>query len=104
MSFQSEPTHYAKGILPDLQGTWSCLRQAIVDLPSSEIQHRLIFHMDEGMSLESVRDLNQMQKSLLLITNIVRQENLTQEITEYVEDIHAILDDLLTAIKNGERI
>ena len=63
MPFQAEPIHYVKGALSDLHGAWSCLRDTVVNLPPSEIQHRLISHIDEGMSGESVRNLEQKREN-----------------------------------------
>lgn len=45
-SFQQESHFYAKGILSDLQGAWSCLRSSVVEISPSEMRDCLIFHID----------------------------------------------------------
>jgi hypothetical protein len=60
MSFYKEPTQYEKTALSDLQGAWTILRDAVVEnfgFPGSD---KIIFHIDEAMSWECVRDLNRM--------------------------------------------
>jgi len=57
MGFQTEPTSYEKTALSDLQGAWIGLREAVVydfGFPDSD---KLLFHIDEAMSWESVRNL-----------------------------------------------
>lgn len=103
MPFQAEPTHYVKGALSDLQGAWSCLRDAVVNLPPSEIQHRLIFHIDEGMSWESVRNLKQMEKTILLISNIIQQSEVSTEVHEWMEDLRENFDEVMSSLKKGKR-
>ena len=55
--FDTEATGYEKTAISDLQGSWGNLRDAVVEkfgFPDSE---RLLFHIDEAMSWESVRNL-----------------------------------------------
>lgn len=95
MAFYEEPGHYVKTILSDLQGAWSNLRQAVVEnhpFPDSE---KLLFHIDEGMSWESVRNLGQMRNTLLLIQNLARTNEAPHEVTEAVEDVLDTLKELL---------
>jgi len=47
----------------DLQGAWETLRAAIVDARPFPDWQRLLFHVDEGMSWDSVNDLNGMRKA-----------------------------------------
>jgi len=102
MPFQTEPTYYIKGVFSDLQGAWACLRNAVVNLPPSETQHKLIFHIDEGMSWESVRDLKQMGNTILLILNIIRQAEVSKEVCDWMEDVREHFDDVMSCIKKGE--
>jgi len=105
MKFDIEPVNYEKSILSDLQGSWQCLRDSVVEMPPSELQQRLIFHIDEAMSWESVRDLNRMKKALLLIFNIVcqkKEENVGLEVIEWLEDIREILSEVFRSIEHGE--
>lgn len=91
MTFYEEPTHYEKTIISDLQGAWENLRRTVVEnhpFPESE---RLLFHVDEGMSWESVRNLGQMRKTLLLIQNLCKVNSVPAEVIEWVEEVLDIL-------------
>lgn len=104
MAFHEESTHYNKTALSDLQGAWGNLRQAVVDaIPFPEWQ-RLLFHIDEAMSWESVRNLESMRKTLLVIQNIVNQSGCPDEVEEWVEMVRQDLMEVLQAIAEGERI
>lgn len=105
MKFDTEATIYKKSILSDLQGSWQCLRDSVIEMPPSELQQRLLFHIDEAMSWESIRDLSKMKKTLLLIFNIVcqkKEESIELEIIEWLEDIREILSEILKSIEHGE--
>jgi hypothetical protein len=67
MGFDTEPTGYEKTILSDLQGAWQCLRQEVAEHPGFDGWERVLFHIDEAMSWESVRNLRQMHRSLVLV-------------------------------------
>lgn len=103
MSFIEEENHYQKGILSDLQGAWLCLRSCTLDLAPSEtvLRNRLLFHIDEAMSWESVRNLEQMKKSITLLANIIQHEKANNELQECITDIREIFEDVLILIKNG---
>ncbi len=61
MAFITEPTGYHKTALSDLQGAWGNLRESVVEnfgFPGSD---KLIFHIDEAMSWECVRNLTIMK-------------------------------------------
>ena len=95
MTFYEEPTHYEKTVISDLQGAWENLRRTVVEnhpFPESE---RLLFHVDEGMSGESVRDLSQMRKTLLLIQNLCNADSTPREVTEWVEEVLDILRKII---------
>ena len=70
MPFNQESKGYAKTILSDLQGAWSLLRQSVVEAAGFDGWERAIFHIDEAMSWEVVRDLRLMPPLLLIIKNI----------------------------------
>ncbi len=106
MSFYTEPTGYIKTILSDLQGAWECFREAIIKsaiFEEKDIQ-RLIFHVDEAMSWENVRDLDGMKKSLLLIRNIVIQLPVDGEIHFWLKEVERILKKVLSDISAGKKI
>ncbi|MCX5873338.1 MAG: hypothetical protein NTY51_08915 [Deltaproteobacteria bacterium] len=95
MTFYEEPAHYEKTVISDLQGAWENLRRTVVEnhpFPESE---RLLFHVDEGMSWESVRDLSQMRKTLLLIQNLCNVNSVPKEVTEWVEEVLNILKEII---------
>jgi len=57
VNFYKEPTQYERTALSDLQGAWTILRETVVEnfgFPGSD---KIIFHIDEAMSWECVRDL-----------------------------------------------
>ena len=82
MAFYQEPTHYEKAILSDLQGAWSLLRSCVVDEQATQDCSRLLFHIDEAMSWESVRNLDHMQHTLVLVQSLSQQLVLSDETLE----------------------
>jgi len=70
MPFYQEPAGYHKTILSDLQGAWGNLRNAVVDNFQTVDCSKLLFHIDEAMSWESVRNLNHMRETFLLVQSI----------------------------------
>ncbi|MEI8181180.1 MAG: hypothetical protein WCG29_00610 [Desulfomonile sp.] len=95
-TFYEEPAHYEKTILSDLQGAWSNLRHAVVENHPFPESDRLLFHIDEAMSWESVRNLPQMRSTLLLIQNISSMNAVPEEVIEWVEDILDIMQEIMT--------
>ena len=104
MTFFTEPTGYEKTILSDLQGSWSNLRQLVVDNPGFNDWERMLFHIDEAMSWETVRNLERMRPLLILIKNIATKSDVHKAINEEIEDIHEILEEVYNLIKTGQRI
>jgi hypothetical protein len=102
MTFYTEPTGYQKTILSDLQGAWGNLRESVVDNPGFDGWERILFHIDEAMSWESVRNLDSMKTTLLLIRNLACQTETPDEILELIEDVTHILDEVFTAIRSGK--
>ena len=102
MGFDVEPTGYEKTILSDLQGAWQCLRQEVAESPGFDGWERARLHIDEAMSWESVRNLRQMQRSLLLVRNILRQTNVPDGVTECMEAVNALMVETLEALAKGE--
>jgi len=102
MVFITEPTAYEKTALSDLQGAWGVLRNSIVEnfgVPASE---QLIFHIDEAMSWESVRNLKQMESTLLIIHNIAIQNDVPEEIIELIEDVRQDLELVFEEIASAK--
>jgi hypothetical protein len=102
MAFYQEPEHYKKTAVSDLQGAWMNFRDAVVEAPSFSEYERLLFHIDEGMSWESVRNLDSMNNTLLLIQNIVARSEVPGEILDWVEHVKENLEEVFKAIKEGD--
>jgi hypothetical protein len=95
MPFIQEPTQYEKNILSDLQGAWSLLRDSVVDSGGFDGWDRALFHIDEAMSWETVRNLRRMPPLILIIRNICTQGNAPEETLENIREIDEILKDVL---------
>ncbi len=96
MPFFQEPTHYEKTILSDLQGAWSCLRKVVAESTGFPGIDRMLFHIDEAMSWETVRHgIDRMKPLLILIRNIAVQGKADAEILQFIEDIQEILDEMM---------
>jgi hypothetical protein len=104
MSFYTEPTGYQKTIVSDLQGAWGNLRQAVAENPGFKDWDRLLFHIDEAMSWESVRDLDRMKAALTMIRNIAAQADIPDEPAYWIQQVSSILDKVLEKIRGGERL
>lgn len=95
MAFPTEHPGYEKTILSDLQGAWTVLRESVVDTKEFEGWDRVLFHIDEAMSWEMVRNLDQMPPLLLIIRNLCFQGRAPREIMENIEDVNDILKEVL---------
>ena len=102
MTFFEEPTFYDKTALSDLQGAWSYLRDCVVKEFGFQNSDKLIFHIDEAMSWECVRDIDSMKPLILLIDNIATQANAPDLIIETIEDVREAYEDVLTEISKGK--
>ncbi len=102
MGFYKEPTHYEKTALSDLQGAWIVLRDTVVEnfgFPGSD---KIIFHIDEAMSWECVRDLNQMYPLINLIHNLANQNEAPPSVVESIVEVRKDFEEVQTALKKGE--
>ena len=104
MSFYQEPAGYQKTILSDLQGAWENLRSAVVKNFKTVDCSKLLFHIDEAMSWESVRNLSHMRETFLLVQSLAQQLNLADEVMMSVEDVREILYETLDEIKQGDKL
>ena len=104
MSFYTEPTGYEKTIISDLQGAWSNLREAVVENAGFEDWNRVLFHVDEAMSWECVRDLDRMKSTLTVIRNIAAQTDVPDEPALWIQQVSSIMDKVLRKIRDGERL
>jgi hypothetical protein len=81
MSSQEESTQYEKPALSDLQGAWQNLSETI-EQPLFPEWERLLFHIDEEMSEERVRNPEPMRATVLLIHNIAAEADMPQAVTD----------------------
>ena len=102
MSFNTEPTGYEKTALSDLQGAWGNLRSAVIDNFGFPDSDKLLFHINEAMSWESVRNLKTMEVTLLLIQNTAAQTESPEEVVEWLEDVRESFEGTLEAIAEGK--
>lgn len=102
MGFGSEPSSYSKTAISDLQGAWQCLRSEVVDNFGSDGSDKLLFHIDEAMSWESVRDFEKMKSSLLNVNNIIAPSNPPEDIPEMLQSVREHFEEVVLAIKEGD--
>jgi hypothetical protein len=95
MTFNQEETGYEKTILSDLQGAWICLRESVLEAFGFQGSDRAIFHIDEAMSWEVVRDLRRMAPLLLIIRNICIQGGAPKKVIEDINFVDEILKQVL---------
>jgi hypothetical protein len=95
MAFKTEPTGYEKTILSDLQGAWDVLRESVVNSAGFEGWDRALFHIDEAMSWETVRNLRLMPPLLLIIRNICQQGKAPDEVVQNIDDVNEVLTEAL---------
>lgn len=98
MTFEIEETGYEKTILSDLQGAWSCLRDSVAHSSGFNGSDRVLFHIDEAMSWEVVRNLRQMPPLLLVIRNICNQGKAPVGVMESIVNVDAVLKETLNEI------
>lgn len=82
MAFPTERPGYKKTILSDLQGAWLPLRQSVVDTEGFGGWDRVLFHVDEAMSWETVR-------------NLCSQAGVPKDVMANIEDVNDILREVL---------
>jgi hypothetical protein len=102
MAFYKEPDGYEKTLLSDLQGSWQNLRDAVVEHAGFAGWERVLLHIDEGMSWESVRNLRAMNQSLLLVRNLLIQGEAPDEVTFWLEEVSRVMAEVLQALSEGE--
>lgn len=95
MAFPTEPTGDEKTILSDLQGAWGVLRESVVNSAGFEGWDRALFHIDEAMSWETVRNLRLMPPLLLIIRNLCLQGKAPDEVILNIDNVNEILTEAL---------
>jgi len=101
--FNTTPESYTKTIISDLQGSWECLKNVVIH-EYEEDCNELIFHINEAMSWESVRDLNHMQKIFIIIRNLLQEKGNRGEVFDIIEDLSEQLKEIFAIINNGEKL
>ena len=102
MRFETEPTGYEKTVLSELQGAWQVLRDEIAEQAGFPGWDRALFHIDEAMSWESVRNLQSMHKSLVLVRNLLSQDGIPKTVSEHLEVVNDMMAETLQDLKDGD--
>ena len=102
MPFEVEPTGYEKTVLSELQGAWQNLRDEVAEQAGFTDWDRALFHIDEAMSWESVRNLQHMRKSLVLVRNLLGQDAVPSTVKECLEVVNDLMNETLHTLKDGE--
>jgi len=84
-----------KTILSDLQEVWNVFRQAVVDNVGFQGWEKVLFHTDEAISWETVRDLKLMPPLVLIIHNLCFQGSTPEEVLLFMNMIHKIFEESL---------
>ena len=63
---------------------------------------RALFHIDEAMSWESVRNLQIMNKRLVLVRNLLGQDVVPEIVSEHLEVVNDLMTETLQALKEGD--
>lgn len=102
MRFEQETTGYTKTAISDLQGAWSLLRDQVVNEFGFQSSDKLLFHIDEAMSWECVRDLDRMKPIILIIDNIAKQSDASNDIVELISNVRNNYERAIEAIREGK--
>ena len=65
---------------------------------------RVLLHIDEGMSWESVRNFRYMSQRLLLVRNLLMQGAAPDEVAFWLEDVSRVMDEVVWALGKGESV
>jgi hypothetical protein len=71
------------------------LRESVVDTKGFDGWDRVLFHIEEATSWETVRNLNRMPPLLLIIRNLCSQGKGPGEVMESIDEINDILKEVL---------
>ena len=102
MSFEVEPTGYEKTVLSELQGAWQNLRDEVTEQAGFPDWQWALFHIEEAISWESVRNLQYMRKSLVLVRNLLGQDGVPVTVKECLDVVNDMMTETLHALNEGE--
>ena len=68
------------------------LRDEVIKEHSGKDCSQLLFHINEAMSWESVRNLKHMKNTFVLVQSIAQQINVSEEIIELIENCKRYLE------------
>lgn len=91
--FYTEEAGYTKTSLSDLQGAWENFRETLLSMHPFENSDMIIFHTNEAMSWEVVRDLKKMKNLHLRIGNIILKTGCHDDLAICMDDIKTCLDE-----------
>lgn len=101
MAFTSEPIAYEKTALADLQGAWITSRATVVSAFGFPDADKPLFYIDEAMSRESVRNLDAMKVTLVLIRHLAIQARAPSEVLDGIDEVQDCFDEAVAAIADG---
>ena len=78
------------------------LRNSVVENFGFPDSDKLLFHIDEAMSWESVRNLKNMKSTFILVQNIALQSEAPEEVIEWLDDVRESLHSTFEAIAEGK--
>ena len=102
MAFETEPIGYTKTVLSDLQGAWQNLRTEVAEQAGFPGWEKALFHIDEAMSWEAVRNLASMQKCLVLVRNILQHPDVPEGVRVCLEEVNGWMEETAEALKEGK--
>lgn len=78
------------------------MRNSVVENFGFPDSDKLLFHIDEAMSWESVRNLKNMKSTFILVQNIALQSEAPEEVIEWLDDVRESLHSTFEAISEGK--
>ncbi len=93
--FYTEQQVYEKTSLSELQGAWENFKTTLLKQHPFDNSDKIIFHMNEAMSWEVVRNLHEMKNIYMLIRNIIIKTQQYETLVEELNEIKSCLDDAL---------
>lgn len=85
--------------MSELQGAWEGLRETVVAHAGFAGWDRILFHIDEAMSWETVRRLERMDPLVVLIRNLAIQGQAPEVVMEAITDVGEILKEVYQTLR-----